>query len=190
MNIFQALQAKREDFWAGLEHTVCLLGSPGLKPRQCVGINFHMEPDVPERKELLELGLADLQSRPCPGGRAVGWWSSLHGPIRVETQSRPGRSPSLATSPSISAESTEQQLSTCLLDFFASLCPFFLFCSVLYGLWFTPFVLWFIVSRTEREQVGVKRPEFQTWLCPDLTVWSWASQPDSLGSVWPVVKWK
>lgn len=71
----------------------------------------------------------------------MGWWSSLRGPIPVETQSRPGRSPSLATSPSISAESTEQQLSTFILDFSAPTALLFLFCSALSGLCFPPSIL-------------------------------------------------
>lgn len=71
----------------------------------------------------------------------MGWWSFLHGPIPVETQSRPGRSPSLATSPSISAESTEQQLSTFILDFSAPTALLFIFCSALSGLYFAPSTL-------------------------------------------------
>lgn len=118
---------------------VCPLRSPGQKPRSCVDINFHVESDVPKGQEIFELRFAYLQSRPCPGGPAMGWWSSLRGPIPVETQSRPGRSPSLATSPSISAESTEQQSSTSILDYNASLCPLhsLVFCMI--WLVFTPF---------------------------------------------------
>lgn len=108
----------------------------GQKPRRCVGVNFHIELDVPERQEIFELRLADLQSHPCPRGRAMEWWSSLRGPIPVETQSRPGRSPFLATSPSVSAESTEQQLSTFILDFSAHLCPLFLYCNVFAWSWY------------------------------------------------------
>lgn len=86
-----------------------------------------MEPDASERQELFELRLADLQSHPCPAGQAVGWWSSLHGPIPLETQSRPRRSPFLATSPSVSAEPREQQLSTFIPHVPASLSPSFSF---------------------------------------------------------------
>lgn len=114
---------EREDFEAGLEPMMCPLGKLGQKPRPYIDVNFHMEPDASERQELSELRLADLQSRPCPAGPAVGWWSSLHGPIPLETQSRPGHSPSPATSPSVSAEPREQQLSTFILHFPASLCP-------------------------------------------------------------------
>lgn len=153
-----------------------------------IDVNFHMEPDASERQELSELRLADLQSRPCPAGPAVGWWSSLHGPIPLETQSRPGRSPSPATSPSVSAGPREQQLSTFLLHFPASFCPLLslLLCYLLCVLTLCP------LSHSRQSSEGANRDEEARVPCLALPcpVWSWGSHRHSLGSALLTYKMK
>lgn len=78
-------------------------------------VDFNISPDTPGWQEVSEVPFTDLQSHPFPGGPAAGWWSSLHGPTPAETQSHPGRSPSLAASPSVSVDAKEQHLSIFIL---------------------------------------------------------------------------
>lgn len=124
-----------------------------------------MEPDASERQELFELRLADLQSHPCPAGPAVGWWSSLHGPIPLATQSRPGHSPSLVTSPSVSAEPKEQQLYTFILCFPASLCPLL---SLLLCVIWSVFYLFCPLIPSEQSSEGANWVEEARVPCPAL----------------------
>lgn len=162
----------------------------GQKPRRYVDINFHTELDAPERPEIFALRLADLQSRPCPRGPATGWWSSLRGPIPVETQSRPGRSPSLATSPSKSAESIEQQLSTFIFDF--SVPPLLSYFS--YVLHCLACVLpssplihseWSSEGASWGEETRAPGPA-----PPNLTDWPWTNHPTLWVLLCSSVKWK
>lgn len=81
----------------------------------------------------------------------MGWWSSLRGPIPVETQSRPGRSPSLAASPSISVESKEQSLSIFIIDMSTCLLPLLSCSSCIIWFVFYPFPLLLSVNRADWE---------------------------------------
>lgn len=120
--------------------------------------------------------VCNLQSRPCPGGLAVGWWSSLRGPTPQETQSRPGRSPCLVTSPSVSANRRAT-----IVHFHPASLPTpalcFLFCSEFSCV--LPLSLRFRVSRGQTELWG--GTEVPAWLFPDLC--ALGSHLDSLGSV-------